>query len=130
MTKAQLQLNSVFVRYEGTASFKFFEERDFSRNDVKSNDERSAAEILIETACGEIEYFSVIDAEFDGDCLSASARISGGLLISVPWHHSEALQPDQIKFLKASVVSYLSTGVECVHGLSISLQIQTKIAAT
>lgn len=127
MTKNQRIMNSVFVRYEGTANFRFMEGEDFFDDDIESE-----AENQIEAACPEIDNFTIADAEYDGECLSVKARISGIVLVMVPWEHSDKMQPGQTEFLEASVVSYLSAGVDCVESVNVTLKTQdhTVIAAT
>ncbi len=132
MTKNQQPLRLLPVRYKGKANFKFVEGQDFLDEDIESMGGRSEAEILIESACPEIDNFTITDADYDGECLSASARISGFVLVSVPWQPSDVLRPDQIEFLEARVVSYLSGGVDCVQGVNVSVKTQPRptIAAT
>ncbi|MEW4453076.1 hypothetical protein AB1L30_10400 [Bremerella sp. JC817] len=132
MTNNQRIMNSVFVRYEGTANFRFMEGEDFFDDDIESVGECSEAEYQIESACPEIDNFTITHAEYDGECLSVNARISGIVLVMVPWEHSDKMQPDQTKFLEASVVSYLSAGVDCVERVNVTLSTQdhTVIAAT
>lgn len=126
MTKNQQPLRLLPVRYKGTANFKFVEGQDFLDKDIESMGGRSEAEFLIASGCPEIDTFTITDADYDGEFLSASARVSGFLLVSVPWHPSDALRPDQIKFLEARVVSYLSGGVDCMQGLNVSVKTQSR----
>jgi len=132
MTTTQLPANLFFVRYQGTANFKFIKGQGFLDDDIESNEGRAEAEILIESNCPEIDEFTITEAEYDGECLSASARIAGVVLVSVPWHRSGELRPDQIKFLQTRVVSYISDGVDCVQDVNVTLSTQdhTVIAAT
>lgn len=132
MTNNQLPANLFFVRYQGTTNFKFIKGQGFLDDDNESNDGRGEAEILIESNCPEIDDFTITHTEFDGECLSASARIAGVVLVSVPWHRSDVLQPDQIKFLESRVVSYISAGVDCVQSVNVTLSTQDHkvIAAT
>lgn len=78
-------LHLVPVRYKGNAEFRFYEGDDFCNEDIESFGEFTQAEDSIEHACAEIETFTVTDAEYDGECLSASADISGTVLTSIPW---------------------------------------------
>jgi len=132
MMKNQLPLNFVFVRYEGTATFKCIEGDDFFDDDIESTDEWSEAEYQIASACPEIDNFTITDAEYDGKALCVSARISGIVLVSVPWHRSDVLRPDQTKLLEARVVSYISAGVNYVQSVNVTLSTQDHkvIAAT
>jgi len=126
MTKTQLPANLFFVRYQGTADFKFFEGKDFLKDHFESNDGRAEAEILIESSCPEIDEFTITDAEHDEECLSASARIAGIVLVSIPWQRSGELRPDQIKFLQTRVISYISDGVGCVQDVNVTLSTQDR----
>jgi len=132
MTKNHKSFRLQPVQYKGKANFKFIKGKDFLGDDIESAGEWSEAEYQIESSCPEIDEFTITHAEHDGECLSASARIAGIVLLSVPWKRSDVLRPDQIKFLEAGVVSFISAGVDCVQDVNITLktQDQTVVGAT
>ena len=96
MTKNQKSFRLQSVRYEGIANFRFMEGEHFIEDDIESIDGRSEAEFLIKSNCPEIDNFTITDADYDGECLPASARVSGVVLVSVPWQTSDVFRPDQI----------------------------------